>query len=143
MMMLRIGSKEKGFTLAELLISVAILGFGLVIIIQSYMSSVRGLNASQNYIEAVKFAQNKITELEIYAYENQGIFILGAESGTKELGSREFSWISEIKEIENPEYLTEELVEVCVKLDWKEANIAKDAELATYLPRFGLETESE
>jgi type II secretion system protein I len=127
----------KAFTLIELLISVAILGFGLVIVIQSYITSANALNISQNYISAMQLARDKLTEIELAAYEKKGLFP-GDESGsgTEKIGSRNFNWETQVKEIYEPDYLAEKLVEVCVKLNWNEAGKPKDALLSTYLPRF-------
>lgn len=123
-----------GFTLIELMISAVILGFGLIIIIQSYLASLNGLKISQNYAQAMSWAAHKLTELQLSAYEKSGL-LPKLESGTASLNSRQCSWVSEVKEISQPEYLTEELVEVCLELNWQERNIIKDAALATILPR--------
>lgn len=140
MMISRIGNK-RSFTLIELLISVAILGFGLVIVIQSYIASASALNISQNYVEAMQLAKDKLTELELTAYEKNGLPPqVESSSGREKIGSRDFNWSTEVREITEPEYLIEKLVEVCVKVDWKEAGIAKDALLSTYLPRVQEET---
>lgn len=132
------GSKtERGFTLVELLISVAILGFGLLIIIQSFFSSLNGLNASRNYTDAMNLANDKISGLELIAYEKNGLLPeLGLDAGRIRIGNRDFSWSSQILEVAEPQYLAKELVEACIKVDWKERNILKSAALATYLPRF-------
>ncbi len=127
---------KRAFTLIELLISVAILGFGLVIVIQSYITSASALNISQNYVKAMRLARDKLTELELASYENNGL-LPGAESnsGAEKIGSRDFNWATEVREISDSDYLTEKLVEVCVKLNWKEAGKSKDVLLSTYLPR--------
>lgn len=127
---------KRGFTLIELMISVAILGFGLVIVIQSFLSSAGGLNLSYNYVEAGRIARDKFSELELASYENNGLLPdLDSKSGTGFLGPRELNWVSEVREIFEPDYLTEKLVGVCVKLNWQERNISKDITLAGYLPR--------
>jgi len=132
---------NKAFTLIELLISVVILGFGLVIVIQSYITSASALNISQNYVEAMRLAKDKLVELESVSYENNGL-LPGAESnsGTEKVSSRDINWATEVREISDPDYLTEKLVEVCVKLNWKEAGKAKDVLLSTYLPHVPEET---
>lgn len=157
-MMLPTGKINRAFTLIEVLISVVILGFGLLVVIRSFSSSVRGLNATGNYIEAMKFAKEKLTELEIKAWEDGGLYKLGVESGVGQIGSREIQWFTEVKEIEEDqeseeieedeeieeeESLGEKFVEVCMRLDWKEGNIAKDAALAAYLPRYNENEEEE
>lgn len=128
--------RERSFTLIELLISVAILGFGLVTVIQSYIISANALNISQNYINAMRIAKDKLSELELAAYEKEGLNPgFSPEQGEERMGQRNFNWLTEIRGISEPDYLAEELVEACVKLDWKEAGKHKDALLSTYLPR--------
>ena len=128
--------KKIGFTLVELLISVAVLGFGLVTVIQSYASILRGYASSRNYFEAVNLALAKITELELSAYEKEGL-IAGEESRTEELqvGSRQGSLSREVKEVVEPDYLAGEMVELCVKLNWQERNTSKEIGMAMYLPK--------
>lgn len=118
------------------MISVAILGFGLVIVIESFLNSASGLNLSHNYVDALRVARDKFSELELTSFENKGLLPdFDSKSGSGYLGSREFTWVSNVNEISEPDYLTENLVEVCIKLNWKERNITKDATLAAYLPR--------
>lgn len=127
---------ELAFTLIELMISMVILGVGLVVVIQSFLSSAGGLNTTQNYIEALRIAQDKFAELELASYENNGLLPdLDSNSGAGFLGPRKFDWVSQVNEITEPDYLTEKLVEVCVKLDWKERNVTRDISLAGYLPK--------
>jgi hypothetical protein len=113
-----------------------ILGFGLVIVIQSYITSAAAINTSQNYVEAMQLAKDKLTELELVAYEKSGLLPqAGYASGIEKLGSRDFNWAIDVKEITEPDYLNEKLVEVCLEADWKEGGKFKDVLLATYLPR--------
>jgi len=126
----------RAFTLIEVLISVAILGFGLVIVIQSYMTSANALNISQNYVQAMQLAKDKLNEIELISYEKNGLLPQAESgSGTEKIGARDFNWVTEVREVLEPEYLSEKLVEVCVKLNWKEAGKAKDVSLSTYLSR--------
>lgn len=127
---------NRAFTLIELLVSVAILGFGLVIVIQSYITSASALNISQNYISAMQLAKDKLTDVGLVCYENNGL-LPGAESrtGEEKLGARVFYWAAETREVSGSDYLAKSLVEVCVKVTWNEAGKEKDAILSTYLPR--------
>ncbi len=135
---------QRSFTLIELMISVAILGFGLVIVSQSYIISAGALNASQNYISATQLARDKLAELELVSYERKGLTPgLESDSGTRKIGPRNFNWLSEVKEVSSPDYLTEKLVEVCIRVDWTEAGRTKDAWVSTYLPRKQEEKQNE
>jgi type II secretion system protein I len=124
-----------GFTLIELLISMAILGVWLVVIIQSYMTSVNGLNISQNYIQAISIANEKLGEFQEKSQVTKGLAPLGYEFGKKTAAGKEFNWSCNINEINLPKYLNKELVEVCVKVEWNERGAVKNFALATYLPR--------
>lgn len=136
-MTLRIGNKpnaELGFTLVEVMISVVILGFGLAIIIQSFASAIRGLDSCQNYIQSLRFAQDKMNELTLTSLEEKGSSPK-IKSGEVKLGNRQFNWQTEISEILKPEYLSKDFVEVSVNLDWRERGISKNSTLVTYLPK--------
>ncbi len=125
---------KQGFTLVELMVSVVILGFGLSIVIQSYMSALAGLDTSKNMVEAMFFAQKKIDELSSDAYKNNGT-LAETDSGVVKLGERFFNWKTEVRGIEEPEYLSGNFMAAEVSVDWKERNVGKNAALAIYLPK--------
>ena len=127
---------KKAFTLVEIMISVAILGFGLVIIIQAYLGALRGINLSQNYVTAASFARDKLGELELSAYDKSGLRP-GEEAKEEKirLGLREFNWEQDVRELTLPEALAKDFVEACIKLNWQEQNILKNVGLAMYLPK--------
>ena len=63
--------------LMEVMVSLAILSLGLVIIIQSFASSLRALRSSQNITRAVFLAEQKLGEMEREGYfeeESEGSF---------------------------------------------------------------------
>ena len=100
---------NKAFTLVELLISVVILGFGLCVVIRSYMSCLSALNTSQNYIEASRLTQTKLSELELSAVDNKGLDPF-TDKGEALIGARKASWKIEVSEIQEPEEAKEDLV---------------------------------
>jgi prepilin-type N-terminal cleavage/methylation domain-containing protein len=128
--------KKTGFTLVELLISVAVLGCGLVIIIQSYISALRGIEFSHNYFDAVKIVGKKFAEMEFSSYEKKGL-LAGYESAPEEvkIGSRQGNLYSEVKDTADPDYLANDTVELCVKLNWQERANEKNIGMAMYLPK--------
>jgi len=135
-------NSKLAFTLVELMISVVILGFGLSIVIQSYMSALSGFNTSQNYIAAMRFAKEKAAELEVAAYENKGL-LPEAKSGETTLGARAFRWKTEVSDVPGSGNFTKDFVVAAVSMDWQERNIHKDSAIVTYLPkRKELEEES-
>lgn len=123
-----------GFTLIELMIAVLILGVGLAVVIQSYLSSLRGINSSQNYIDAMRLSQEKLSELEVVSYENSGL-VPQADFGSTNLGGRSFNWMTQIEETAEPEYLSNDTITARVVFGWQEKNITKSAGLAVYLPK--------
>jgi type II secretion system protein I len=142
-MMSRIGSRfrlsqantKRAFTLVELLVSISILGFALVIIIQSYAASLSGLNISENYINASGIARDKIAQVELLALESGGLDVYGEQSGIERLNGRDFSWSYEVKEIDDNENLSKNLAQVCLRVSWKERGLDKDVFSAAYLPK--------
>lgn len=131
-MILKIGIRA--FTLVELMISVVILGFGLCIVIQSYASALSGFNTSQNYIAAMRFAKEKMVELEISAYENKGL-LFEKKSGEITFGAREFHWKTEISEVPSSGNFSNNFVMAAISMDWQERNIHKNRAVVTYLPK--------
>ena len=125
---------KKGFTLVELMVSVVILGFGLSIVIQSYMSALAGLDTSKNMVESMFFAQKKIEELISDSYKNNGS-LPESDSGVIKLDKKFFNWKTEISGIEEPEYLSGNFMAAEVSVDWKERNVDKNMAVAIYLPK--------
>ena len=135
--------KNKAFTLVELMISVFILGFGLCVIIRSYISTLSGFNITQNYITAMRFAKDKVTELEIASFEEKGM-VPDTKSGETTRGSRKFDWRTEVSEIPNEGNFSKSFVMASVNLNWQERNIPKDCTVITYLlKRTELDGEKE
>ena len=56
-------NKLKGYTLVEIMVSVLILGIGLVFVVNSYAVALRGVNSAVNIIEAMRLGQEKIEAL--------------------------------------------------------------------------------
>lgn len=125
---------KQGFTLVELMLSVVILGFGLSVVIRSYMSALSGFETTQNYIGAIRFAKDKIDELTVQSFESNGL-LPESKTGQFKNGAREFVWKTEVSEIKTPEYLNKDFVTASVNLDWQEKNTAKNCFIATYLPK--------
>jgi len=135
-MILTIGrnNNSSGFTLAELLLSVVILSFGLVAIIGSYMTVANALEGSQNRLKAIEFLQDKLAILqqgiieENYPEPSRGQVALNNRPATYTL---EISNLPTFEEID----LNDKLSLVKLSLAWKERNIDKDASVSTYLKK--------
>lgn len=62
--------KNKGFSLLELVITVAILSLGIVVILEALAFSTRATGLSRDVINAVFLAEDKIQELEFKEKQN-------------------------------------------------------------------------
>ena len=64
----------KGFTLIEVIVSLAIMGVSIVTILQLFSGGLRSIKVSDDYLRAAIFAQNKMNELEskFNVFINQG-----------------------------------------------------------------------
>lgn len=89
---------ERGFTLLEVLVAVAILGIALAAIIKTVSEN----TANAAYLREKTFAHwvavNKLAELEV-----TDTFQTGRSSGKSSMGDREWPWQVEISETPNSE----------------------------------------
>ncbi len=115
---------KKGFLLLEVLISVAILSFGLVLIINSFSKSLRVSELSENYFKANLLLSKKLFEIE----NNPEGFLEERQSNGnfEDLGGR-FSWQLEVEKIEE-----EKLSEVKLKVFWLQNKKEEALTIATY-----------
>lgn len=84
--------KNKGFTLIEVMVSVAILSIGLLVIIQGFSSSLNTLRICQNNLEASLFAEEKMAELEIYSKQEKKGFGPDLSGVLPGAGNLSFEW---------------------------------------------------
>ncbi len=59
----RLISEQRGFTLLEVLVAVAVLGIAIAVILQLFSAGLRAISASGNYIEASAKAEAKMREV--------------------------------------------------------------------------------
>lgn len=122
------------FTLIEVLISMVILGCGLVVILQSYLAAMNVALSSENYLSGARFAQQKAAELEILARERGGL-LPGTSAGNFTLDGRVFRWTAVVAQIEEPAYLSNNTVSSVIRLEWEERGRMKETAVAGYLPK--------
>lgn len=82
-----------GFSLLEVIVAIAILGIGLVMIMELFSGSLRSGRGSKDYTEAVIYAKGKMDEIMINPKE-------GSDSGEFKNGYR---WQSAVKLLEREE----------------------------------------
>ena len=83
---------QRGFTLIEVVVAVAILGIGLVVIIELFGGGLRMERTSEEYTKAVGYARMKMEEIS---------FAPGLEEGVQEGEfDRDYRWQVEVKKVE-------------------------------------------
>ncbi len=124
----------KGFTLVEVMISVAILGIGLSVVANSYLVCLRGINSSQNNIQAQLLAKAKLSELEALSLTRNGLTQFSEQNVIKSSG-RDYNYSLNITEITSPEYIAKHFLQACLNYSWREQNASKSAVFSTYFPK--------
>ena len=122
-----------GFTLIEVMLSVLILGIGLTVVANSYIAALRGINASQNNIQALILGKEKFDALEISSLK-EGLAISLTE-GTLGSGNKKYDYTLNITKLNQSEDLAKFLVQACLRLNWQEQTAAKYVTFSAYLPR--------
>lgn len=122
------------FTLAELLLSVVILSFGLVAIIGTYLTAANALDSSQNRLQAVEFLQEKLGLLEEEVVAQNDILPTNEEIT---LNNRPATYNLEVSDLPAAEGvdLGADLNLVELSLSWKERNVDKDVSIFSYLEK--------
>ena len=84
--------ENQGFTLLEVLVAMAILGIGLVVIIELFSGGLRLGRTSEEYTKAVGYARMKLEEISLAKSLEEGI-----EEGEFD---REYRWQVEVKKVD-------------------------------------------
>lgn len=131
------GAPRKGFTLIEIMVSVAILSIGLVLILQGFAHSLNVLRISEDNLKATFAADNKLAEAQIQAREDWDDFKNGLDEKFK-FEDMKCAWEVEITPVEweleeeVPESY-EDLNEVKATLSWEEGKRKGVIPLVTYM----------
>jgi len=126
-MILAIG-RSKGFTLIEVMVSIAILSFGLILILQGFAYSANVLRISRNNLEATLLTEEKMAETEIMLKQTKDSLFSGF-NGESKSNNIEFKWKTELTIDE--EY--EDLNKVLATISWKEGRRKGTVPIFTYL----------
>ena len=119
---------HRGFTLIEIMISIAILSLGLILNLQGLTHCLSVLRISQNNLETSLLAEDKMAEFEITAKQETGSFSKPT-SGDVQNGNIAFNW--QISVAPDAEY--EDLNEVKITVNWKEGIRSGSSIFNTYL----------
>ena len=123
MMLLTGKRKNKGFLLLEVMVSVTILSIALVLILNSFMRSVRAVDLSKDYFRAGLLLEEKMFEIYSDTDIEEGI----SEDIFTGFDNR-FSWALNVTKLEE-----EPLKEVDLKVLWDERNKKQSLPVLTYL----------
>ncbi len=120
--------KNKGFTLIEIMISIAILSLGLIFVLQGLTHCLSILNISRNNLEASLLAEDKMAEAEIAVKQDADEFSKDS-GGELKSGNIDFNW--QIRFSPDQEY--EDLDEVLTTVHWREGRRSGSSIFSTYL----------
>lgn len=122
-MMLVIGKrKSNGFLLLEAMVSVTILAVGLVLIVSSFMKSIKAKELSVDYFKAGLLLEEKICEL------NNTDMKEGISEGVFDNFEDRFSWNLIVAKLDE-----EPLKEISLEVSWIEGNKRQSMSMLTYL----------
>lgn len=71
--------KNKGFTLLEVMLAVTILSVGLVMVLGSFVNSLRAIKISQDFLVASLLLEEKIWQKEEEKTQSEGLIPVGEE----------------------------------------------------------------
>ena len=126
-------NNSRGFTLVEIMASVLILGTGLVLIINSYLIALKGLNSSGNNIQAMRLAQEKMDSLELSVLKEGLVPYYPKE--TIDFNGKSYDYDLSVTEEISPAILADYLAQSCLTLSWQEQNSTNNAIIPSYFPK--------
>lgn len=119
-------NKNKGFTLLEALVSLAIIALALTVILKAQFYNLKVCSETKNTLLAKMLLQKKMAEVELgeelYPHLSPPL-----SRGRVKEGGEDFSWVL------NSEEVKEGLKEVNLTISWKEGALIKDFCVTTYL----------
>jgi len=124
------GGKQKGFTLLEITVAMAIAAIALPALLQAFSRGTKNHSLIENKTTALYLLKLKMSEIEML-----GTPATGTDEGEFGTDSR-FKWTSDISESD-----IEGLYEIVVAVTWQERGREKSVELSTYIADREIEQE--
>ncbi len=125
-------SRNKGFTLIEVVVALAILGVGLTVLIELFSGGLRLARASMEYTKAVNYARMKMEEMTVKPAVQEG-----TEEG--ESDDRAFRWQVGVKKVDllsidkSVDYKPPiELFQVKIDVFWKSGSKERSASVESF-----------
>jgi len=100
---------QKGFTLLETLVAMAILAIAMVAVIQTAGSSVTAQNHLQEKVFAEWVVLNQLTRMQVASQLTSDLPEVGKYEGTEKMAGRQWRWLAEVEATSNP-YLLKAVV---------------------------------
>ena len=119
--------QNRGFSLLEVIIAVAILAIGVVFVLQAFSVSARVAGISSDYIGAAFLAEDKMQEFEFK--ERQGMLVDELPEGIQEKDKFKCGYLLVDLGADSNLYKLE------FDIAWQRANRAEDINISTYLLR--------
>jgi general secretion pathway protein I len=123
--------KNKGFTLIEVSIAVAILGVGLTVLIELFSGGLRLGRASEEYTKAVNYARSKMEEIAVKPTIKEG-----SEEGEFD---ETYRWQVDVKKVEilpienKPDFKPPaQFFQVQINIIWKSGSKEKSTRIESY-----------
>ncbi len=110
--------KDRGFTLFEVVVAIAVLGIGIAMVMQLFSGGLRSGRASQDYTLGVILAREKMEETLIEPVEGSGEFDNG------------YRWQADVASYGSSEEDLN-LLEIKVRVSWPDSNKERSVELVT------------
>ncbi|MDE0683075.1 MAG: prepilin-type N-terminal cleavage/methylation domain-containing protein [Candidatus Poribacteria bacterium] len=118
-------AEENGFTLVEILVTLAILGAVLPALLHAFASAARNQGLSDNSTTALYLLKFRMAEIEMAGYPD-----VGEETG--EFGNNtRYRWSSAVEDIESEE--VENVRRVQVTVTWQHRNRERSMSMNTYV----------
>ncbi|MEK7850185.1 MAG: prepilin-type N-terminal cleavage/methylation domain-containing protein [Candidatus Omnitrophota bacterium] len=127
--MSRIGSKRRtlSFTLIEVMVTVSVLSFGILLLYHSFFISVDSVQYASNRLNAQIWLDVKAWEEKDAFARAGGAMPTASEAGVVKLNGRDFIFQSSIQPLEA------DLYTLTLALSWKESGKERSLFYATYL----------
>jgi prepilin-type N-terminal cleavage/methylation domain-containing protein len=128
MMISEIGRNKRGFTLVEIMVSIAILSMGLVFILQSFIHSLHILNIAKNNLQAVSLAEENMVKFKMGSSRDANLYF-GNTNGDTVFNNINFTWQVKLSHVGE----SEDLHEISSLVSWKQGRSRGAASLVSFL----------
>ena len=118
-------TRENGFTLVEILVTLTVLSTALPVLMYSFRNAAHGQALSENQTTAVYLLKFRMAEIELVGYPD-----IGEDDGEFGENSR-FRWHSSVQDVTSDEI--ENLRRITVTVMWQELGKEKAISMSTYM----------